>query len=118
MKQLSRFTLTVFCLAALGCASAQVAPSASSEEVATQVDGLREQQMRLLYQYDAALGEGDNGCRSICKHHTHICVLSTRICDIAKVHPEHYKARAACKKATETCRETTARMPQDCWCGS
>ena len=105
----------------MGCASGTQGYEAGQatrpdEPVSTSVDELRERQMSLLYEYDTALGQGEAGCKRLCGHHTRICRLSTQICEISKRHPGHYKAGAACEKATETCRETTTRLPQDCWC--
>jgi len=100
-----------------GCAASRGEAPGQPEQITEEAYDLREEQMRLLYEYEAALREGETGCKTLCRHHTRICVLATRICEISERHKGNYKARAACKKATETCRETTTRLPKECWCG-
>lgn len=82
----------------------------------TQIDALRQEQIQTLYHYDIAMSRGESACGGLCKHHTRICALATRICEIADANPDHPRGLAACRQANDTCSDVTQRLPQECWC--
>ena len=93
-------------------------PGVNPDKLEPQVKDLRQQQMGLLYDFDNVMNTRGKQCKVLCGHHTQICKLATRICEISNTNPSHYKADAACKQATVTCRDTSQRLPEECWCRS
>lgn len=125
--RLAREVGRVVCLASMvailafaGCGSAikLSSPSLTSDPVEAETKQLRERQLKMLYSFDSMVASSDSVkvCESLCNHHTRICALATRICAIAKKHPTHSRAAAACQSANQTCRDTTTRIPDECWC--
>ena len=104
----------------LGCGSAvhSTQPGTNPDKLEPEVKNLRQQQLDLLYDFDNVMNTQGKQCKELCGHHTQICKLATRICEISKTNPSHYKADAACKQATATCRDTNQRLPEECWCRS
>ena len=116
MMSLLRMALVLF---AIGCGA--TTPSLTTgigDPVRSEVDELRDDQVKALWSFDTHLSASGDRCDDLCTHHTRICTLATRICDISKSHPQHDRARVACETATDTCRDTNARLPEECWCRS
>lgn len=114
---LASLTLAVW----FGCGGVGQMTSSPGEPDAIErdLDGLRQEQMTLLYAFDTHLAEAGGGqrqCDALCEHHTKICTLATRICTIAEQNPGHYRAQTACRQANQTCSDTNERLPNECWC--
>lgn len=103
-----------------GCAAVPaphtVSPAHDPEPVALQVEALRKEQLERLYRFDGDVAVMGDRCSQLCNHHSAICGLATRICDIAKGNPDSARARDLCELSTGTCRETSERLPTDCFC--
>jgi len=101
---------------ASGCGAVMSSAGVPYEQADVQIKDLRQQQVDALYQFDGMLLSGGNLCVRLCRSHTQICTLATRICDIAKDYEGHDGAESACRAATTTCRETNQRLPDVCLC--
>ena len=120
MSCFNHFGTALAVLVLAGCAASPAVqnnqPIHDGDTVGVQAEALREEQFRVLYEFDGALTAGLERCPGLCQHHTAICGLSTRICAIAKAHPEHVRVQQLCEQGSETCRETSLRLPADCFC--
>lgn len=108
-------------LALTACGSAGGAPHTGttgmqSGDFEGEMSRLRSEQVSELAGFEAKMGSGDGQCGALCEHHTRICGLATRICTIADQNATHPYARSVCEKANRTCRDTTKRLPEDCYC--
>lgn len=104
---------------AVGCSAAHpasMAPGDALDRTNEDIEGLRRDQLKLLYDFEMAMSDSADRCADLCEHHSKICALATRICGIADRHPDHPRAGAACQQANETCATVTQRLPQECWC--
>ncbi len=104
-----------------GCAAAHVStpsesPAHDPEPVSVTVEALRKEQLERLYRFDGDLGVMGDRCQALCSHHTSICGLATRICGIAKANANVPRAADLCEVASATCKDTSARLPTDCFC--
>lgn len=118
---ITRWTLALVSLLLSACAAHRIGvpePIHGGDPVAAEAETLRKAQFRSLHEFDNTLMTAGDLCATLCEHHTSICGLSTRICAIAKVHPESTRTAELCEQSNETCRETSLRLPQDCFCRS
>ncbi len=117
MKATLVIGLWLLCFSGCGAAHMMSQPSVRQDRAGEEVSALRSQQMEALYSFDRFLmSNKSSACQPLCDHHTRICALATRICDISKKHPKHQRASLACTAANKTCRDTNQRLPEDCWC--
>ena len=118
IRRCARWLVLLAC--AGGCSAGYRGPKSATgdDPVHMEVERLRREQIDLVWQYDRLLMGSGDACNDLCTHHTKICVLATRVCDLHKQHPGSNRIRLACEATTRTCRDTNERLPRECWCRS
>jgi len=106
-------------LAVLGACSSSTPPESSTILPSpSKTEALRDEQIRILWQYDRALNATPDQCDTLCDHQNRICNLATEICRVIATQPDDHRVKETCDTATTTCRDSTNRIPDICLCST
>jgi hypothetical protein len=117
LYELLLIALVALVCIATGCSShlPRTQPTSSGTQEPAE-SRLRTEQLEKLWAFDKAMATISPDCDVLCGLHTKICTLSTQICNMDDAQKTDGRVRRRCETATQTCRKTTKRIPDTCWC--